>query len=67
MVNFFAVALAVRRIGPTDMNTFVESNSGPGKRLNDILFGTGNKTALVGILDAEDEFPAVLAGKQVIV
>ena len=54
-------------IVPASFDPLVGSNAAPIQRFTDVVFGSFDKTRLVGVLDAEDEGAAVLFGKEVIV
>ena len=62
-----ALALAVRTIAAAVRGTFIGLQPAPAQALHNIFFRAGHKTRLVGILDAQDEITAVVAGKQVVV
>ncbi|KAF5046322.1 hypothetical protein DSECCO2_471970 [anaerobic digester metagenome] len=67
MIHRFALALAVRAEGTTDMRSFVEVDSAPGEAFNNVFFGAFHKARLIGIFDAEDEFSAILFRKKTII
>ena len=66
-VHGFAVALAVRAVGTSDMDTFVELDAEPCEGLDDVVFGAWHEAGLVGILDAENHLAAILFGEQVVI
>ena len=71
-LNFFLVegaplGLLVGPELPAGFDAFVRGNAAPIQRFTDVVFGSFDKTRLVGVLDAEDEGAAVLFGKEVIV
>ena len=47
-----------------DVWAFVPVDANPAHRRHQIVGGTGHETFLVGVFDAEDEFTAVMTGKQ---
>ena len=71
-LNFFLIegapiGLLVGPELPAGFDAFVRGNAAPIQRFTDVVFGSFDKTRLVGVLDAEDEGAAVLLGKEVIV
>ena len=67
LIDFLALALAVRAVVAAEADAFVELNAEPAERLQDIFLGTGHEACGVGVLDAEDELAAVLAGEEIVV
>ena len=58
-VDFAAFALAVGGVGTSRADAFVDLDSAPFERFEDILFGARHETLRVGVLDAEDHHTAV--------
>ena len=67
LIDFPALALAVRPVVASEGNTFVERYAEPAKRLNDIFFSAGHKAVGVGVFYSEYKFAAVLTGEKIIV
>ena len=66
-IKVLAVALLVRTEIAAHIVALVELDAAPIERFNNILFGTRNKARLVGVLDTENHFAAVLLGKQIVI
>ena len=66
-VEGFAVALAVGAVVASEVYTLVELDVEPVEGFDNVVFGTGHETGLVGVFDAENHVTAVLAGEEVIV
>ena len=67
LVNITTFALAIRTFVATKANTFVEFDTKPLERLDNILLGTRHKTVTIGILDTEHQIATMLLGKQVVI
>ena len=63
----FAFALAVGAVGAALVGAFVGFEAGPLEGVEDVLFGSGDVAALVGVFDAEDEGAAVAAGIEIVI
>ena len=50
-----------------DPQTFVNTDTQPIKRLQDILLCSRHKTRRVGVLDTQEHVSSVLTGKQIVV
>ena len=61
-VDFGAFRLPVRTKGATDIGTLVPLQAEPAEGVEDHLLGGGDEACAVGILDAQDELAAALAG-----
>ena len=66
-VHGFALGLAVRSMGPAHALAFVGRNAAPSQSLQNVLLRTRDKAGLVRVFNAQQEFAAVLLGKQVVV
>ena len=67
LIDVLAFALAVGPMAATEAHTFVELNAQPFEGFKDIVLGTWHKTCGVSVLNTEDEFAAVLTGKEIII
>ena len=67
LVDVAAFALAVRAFVATESHPFVKVDAEPAEGLDDVFLCTGHKAVGVGVFDAENEFAAVLAGKEVVI
>ena len=67
LVHRLAVALTVRAVGTSYVDTFVKLDTQPCKSLDDIVFGAGHKACLVGVLDTENHLAAILFCKEIII
>ncbi|MOA09469.1 hypothetical protein D3C78_1293010 [compost metagenome] len=63
LVDVAALALPVRTVRAADVRALVPLDAQPAQGVVDLLFGLAGRTQLVGILDAQDELTAVLAGE----
>src|SRR5690606_37557044 len=63
LVDLVALALPVRTVRATDVGAFVPLDTQPAQCVVDLLFGFAGRAQLVGVLDAQDELAAVLAGE----
>ncbi|MNF43332.1 hypothetical protein D3C84_244100 [compost metagenome] len=63
LINIAALALTVRTVRAADVRAFAPVDPQPAQGVEDLLFGLAGRTQLVGILDAQDELTAVLAGE----
>ena len=61
-VDFGAFGLAVRAEGAADVGAFVPLQAEPAESVEDHLLGGGDEAGAVGVLDAQDELAAALAG-----
>ena len=66
-IHGFAVALAVGAVVAADMDTFVEFDAQPVEGFDNIVFGTGDKAGLVGVLNSQNHVASVLAGEQIVI
>ena len=62
-----AFALAIRAFVAAESHPFVKVDAEPAEGLDDVFLCTGHKAIGVGVFDAENEFAAVLAGKEVVI
>ena len=67
LIDVAALALTVGTFVATERDTLVELDTQPLETLDDILLGTGDEARGVGVLNAEHQVAAVLAGKQIII
>ena len=65
-VDFGALGLAVGAEGASDVGAFVPGEADPLEGVEDHLLGGGDEAGAVGVLDAEDELAAALAGEEVV-
>ena len=61
-VDFGAFGLAVWAVGTAYVRAFVPGEAEPAERVEDHLLGGGDEAGAVGVLDAQDELAAALAG-----
>ena len=61
-VDLGALGLAIRAVGAADVGAFVPVEAEPAQGVEDHLLGGGDEAGAVGVLDAEDELAAALAG-----
>ena len=66
-VDVAALALLVWAVSATFAHTFVDADAEPGKRLVDIVFGTGHKALRVGVFYSEDHIAAILTGEKIVI
>ena len=66
-VDILAFALAVWGVRTSDTYTFVDLDSAPFERFENVLFGSRHETLRVGVFDAENEVTASLSCEQVVV
>ena len=59
-------ALTIRSKGTADVGALVPRESAPAQRGKDDAFALRGAASLIGVLDAQHELPAVLAGKAVV-
>src|SRR5690606_11786960 len=59
-----SLGLAVRSVLSPNMGAFIVDNTGPGGHLQAVLFGSLHKAGLVRILNPENHYAVVVAGKQ---
>src|SRR5258708_99712 len=62
-----AFALAIGAVFSFFVRAFIGVEAAPFQGVDDIFFGAGDITALVGIFDTKDEVTAMAAGKKVVV
>ena len=67
LIDLLALVLAVRAVVAAEADALVELDAEPAERLQDIFLGSGHEACRVGVLDAEDELAAVLAGEEIVV
>ena len=67
LVKVFAVALLVGAVFAAHIVAFVELDAAPIQGLHDVFLGSWHEARLVGVLNAENHFSAVLFGKQVVI
>ena len=67
LINGPTLGLAIRAVVAADADAFVEPDAQPLERFYDVFLGARHEAVGVGVLDAENEFAAVLAGKEVVV
>ena len=65
-VDFGALGLAVGAVGAADVGAFVPGEADPLEGVEDHLLGGGDEAGAVGVLDAQDELAAALAGEEVV-
>ena len=58
------LGLAVRAVRAADVRALVPGQAGPAQHVEDVLLGRVDVTALVRVLDAEDELAAVAVGER---
>ena len=61
-VDLGAFGLAVRAVGAADVGAFIPGEAEPVEGVEDLLLGGGDEAGAVGVLDAQDELAAALAG-----
>ncbi len=61
-----AFALTVRAVRTADVGAFVPRQPAPAQRLEDRALALGRAAGVVGILDAQHELAAVLAGETIV-
>ena len=66
-VDLGALRLAVGAVGAADVGPLVPLQPEPAQARHQLLLGAGDEALAVGVLDAQDELPARLAGDQVVV
>jgi hypothetical protein len=66
-IKVLAVALLIRAEIAAHIVALVELDAAPVERFNNILFGIRHKARLVGVLNTENHFAAVLLGKQIVI
>ena len=67
LVDVATLALTVGTVLSAEGNAFVELDSEPAERLDDVVFGSGNEAVGVGIFNAEHQIAAMLACEKVVV
>ena len=67
LVDFTTFALAVWGVWAANAYAFVELDTQPLERLNNVVFCSWNKAVRVGIFNTEEDFAAVTFGEQVVV
>ncbi|MCY1426439.1 hypothetical protein D9M71_422600 [compost metagenome] len=63
LIDGAALALPIRAMRAADVRAFVPFDAEPAQGVEDLLFGLAGGAQLVGVLDAQDELAAVLAGE----
>jgi hypothetical protein len=64
LINRLAFTLKIRAIGATDQWAFVPIQSEPAESIIDGIDGVVILPGSIGVLDAEDKFSVVMAGKK---
>ena len=65
-IDFGAFGLSVGAVGAAYVGAFVPGETEPVEGVEDHLLGGGDEAGAVGVLDAEDELAAALAGVDVV-
>ena len=65
-VDFGAFGLAVWTVWAADVGALVPGEAEPVEGVEDLLLGRGDEAGAVGVLDAQDELAAALAGVDVV-
>jgi hypothetical protein len=65
-ITFFSLTLPVRAQRTTMQGALIRLQTTPGQAIENIIFGPGNISALVGIFYADNELTPVLSGKKVV-
>src|SRR5690606_16493026 len=63
LVDLAALALPVRTVRATDVGAFVPLDTEPAQCVVELAFGFAGRAQLAGVLDAQDELAAMLAGE----
>ena len=66
-VDLAPFALAVGGVRAADADALVDLDAAPAERLHDVLFGSGDESLRIGVLDAEDHRAAVFACEEVVI
>ena len=66
-IDVATLALAIGTMVTTEGHAFVKFYAKPAERFKYIVLGTRHETLGVGVLNAEDEFAAMLTGKEIVV
>ena len=62
LIDVRALGLAVRPVGPADLDTLVPVDAEPAHRVEQLVVGLLAVAGGVGVLDAEDELAAMVTG-----
>ena len=65
-VDRAAFRLAIGSVRTADVRTFIPAQAQPAQRIQDHLFRLQRRACLIGILDAQQKFAAMLFGKAII-
>src|SRR5690606_11330320 len=63
LINFTPFALTIRTVRAAHIRAFVPFDTEPAQRIIDLLFRLPRRAQLVGVLNAQDELTAMLAGE----
>jgi hypothetical protein len=63
LIDGAALALPIRAVRAADVRALVPLDTQPAQRVEDLLFRFASRAHLVGVLDAQNELTAVLAGE----
>ena len=61
-----AFGLAIGAVRAADIGALIPAEPQPTQRIEDFLFGFARRSHLIGILDAQQELPAMLFGKAIV-
>ena len=67
LIDVAALALPIRAIVAAEAHALVKLDAEPAEGFDDVSLCAGHEAVGIGVLDAEHEFAALLAGKQVVI